>query len=64
MKSVVHTILIFIGLYIITSSGILEFFAQKSFLIFAVASVFVMLAIAFILLNLKKNSKGENNDKK
>ena len=62
MKSVVHTILIFIGLYIITSSGILEFFAQKNFLIFAVASVFVMLGIAFVLLNLKKHSKGESND--
>ena len=64
MKSVVHTIFIFVGLYIIISSGILDFFAQKSFLIFAIASVFVMLGITFVLLNLRKNDKGETNDEK
>ena len=64
MKSVVHTIFIFGAMYIILSSGILEIFAHKSFLIFAVASVFVMLGVAFVLLNLQKNNKGEKNDEK
>ena len=63
MKSVIQTLFIFIGLYIIISSGILSFFAQKSVLIFAIASVLFMLVLAFILLNLHKNNGGEIDDK-
>jgi FtsH-binding integral membrane protein len=64
MKSVVQTLFIFIVLGIIISSGIIDFFAQKSVLIFAIASVFVMLIIAFVTLNLYKAKEGEKNDKK
>lgn len=64
MKSVVQTLFIFIGLYIIISSDILVFFAQKSVLIFAIASVFIMLILAFVLLNLRANKRGENDDEK
>ena len=64
MKSVVQNILIFIGLYIILSSGIVNFFAQKSVFIFAVASVFVMLILAYVLLNLRKDKIGGNKDEK
>ena len=63
MKSVVQNILIFIGLYIILSSGIVNFFAQSVF-IFAVASVFVMLILAYVLLNLRKDKTGGNKDEK
>jgi uncharacterized membrane protein SirB2 len=64
MKSIIQTLFIFIGLSIIISSGIIEFFMQKSVFVFAVASVFVMLVLAFILLNLRKDKEGENANEK
>ena len=64
MKSIVQTLFIFIVLSIIISSGIIDFFAQKSVLFFSVASVFFMLILTFILLNLRKDQGGENNDEK
>jgi uncharacterized paraquat-inducible protein A len=64
MKSIVQTLFIFIVLSIIISSGIIEFFAQKGVLIFAIASVFVMLILAFVLLNLRKDKEGENGNEK
>ena len=64
MKSVVQTLFMFIILGVIISSGIIDFFAQKSVLIFAVSSVFVMLIVAFVTLNLYKAKEGDKNDEK
>jgi len=63
MKSVIGTIIIFIGVYVIVTSDILSFFAQKSFTVFAIGSVVTMLIIAFIVLGLPKKTKGGHHEK-
>lgn len=50
MRSVIYMFIVFIGLGIVLYSGILNFLAQTSVLIFAVASVVAVLLVAFIKL--------------
>ncbi len=63
MRSVIGTIIIFIGIYVVMANDILSFFAQKSTLIFAVCAVIFMLIIAMLVLGLPHKKGGENHDK-
>ena len=70
MKSVISTIVIFIGLYIIVSSGIMNFLAQKYVFYIALGSVVVMLLLAAALLGtpfskplIKLKRRGDNDEK-
>ena len=71
MKSVLNMFIVFIGLYIIVASGVLDFCAQKIFFRIAIGSVFFMLFLfvalvgtpfskPFIKLRGKKNEKDKN----
>ncbi|MBR1374329.1 hypothetical protein IJ556_07785 [bacterium] len=63
MKSVIGTIVIFIGIYVIVRNDILAFFAQDSFFIFALCSIVIMLIVAVTVLGLPKFGKrGEHDD--
>ncbi len=63
MKSVLGMIVVFIGLYIILSSDILSFFAQKWFMIFAVVAVIASLLAALFVFGLPfMKKKGENHE--
>lgn len=64
MKSVIGTIVIFFGLYILISSGILSFIAQTGFLIFAITLVIIMLVIALVTLGIPSKRKRGHHDKK
>lgn len=64
MKSVIGMFIIFAGLYLLLSSGVMDFFAQKSVLIFSVSLAFFMLLITGITLAVKiKKGRGDDNDK-
>ena len=67
MKSVIGTIIIFIGLYFTISNAIvgdvLDFFAQKSFFIFAVGAIITMLCVAVVVLGLPGKKKGGHHEK-
>jgi len=58
MKSVIGMFIIFVGLYIVIVNDMLSFFAQKSFLIFAVLAICVMMVVALFVLGLPKKTKG------
>lgn len=69
MKSVISTIVIFIGLYIIVSSGIMDLLVQKWLLYIAVGSVVAVLLLTVALIgtpfskpfiNLKR--RGDDHD--
>lgn len=66
MKSVIGTVVAFIGVYIIIENGILSFFAQKPVIIIALGLVFLMLIIAAAVLGIPHKKKGggghENTD--
>jgi len=62
MRSIIGTIIMFIAIYVIVTSNILSFFAQKSFTIFAISSVVVMLIVAVIVLGVPSRKKGEDHD--
>lgn len=64
MKSVMGTIIIFIGLSIIIYSGILGFLAQESVFIFAVSAIVVMLIIAVVVLGSPFKKRGDYHDDK
>jgi len=64
MKSIIGTFMIFLVLYIMLTTGVFRFLAQESVTVFALSAIFIMLAVAFIVLgapNFKK--KGESDDK-
>lgn len=64
MKSVIITIIMFAGLYVIISSDVLSFLGQKSVLYFSIGAVFCMLLTAVIVLGIPlKKKKGGKNDK-
>ena len=63
MKSVIITIIMFAGLYVIISSDILGFLGQKNVLYFSIAAVFCMLLTALIVLGVPQKKKGGKNDK-
>ena len=64
MKSVIGTIIIFIGLYVIITNDVLSFFAQKSVTIFAISAIAVMLIVAVLVLGLPfSKKKGGHHDK-
>lgn len=64
MKSIIGTIIIFISLYIMLSTGIFRFFAQESITIFALTAIFIMFIVALIVLGIPHfKKKGESNDK-
>lgn len=54
MKSVIGMFIIFIGLYIVIVNDMLSFFAQKSFFVFAVLAIVVMMVVALCVLGLPK----------
>jgi len=62
MKSVIGMFIIFVGLYIVIVNDMLGFFAQKSFLMFAVSAIVVMMVVAFFVLGLPKKMKGGHQD--
>ena len=63
MRSVIGTIIIFIGIYVVVANDILSFFTRKSTLIFAVCAVIFMLIIAVLVLGFPRMKKGgENHD--
>lgn len=69
MKSVISTIVIFIGLYIIVSSGIIDLLAQKWLLYIAVGSVIIVLLAAVALIGtpfskplIKFKRRGDDHD--
>jgi drug/metabolite transporter (DMT)-like permease len=63
MKSVIGMFIIFIGLYIVVVNDMLSFFAQKSFFIFAVSAIVVMMIVAVFVLGLPKiQLKGGRQD--
>ncbi len=68
MKSVFVTIVMFLGIAIILESGIMSFFAQKTFFYFACFSVVISLisAVAFLGTPFSKplfKRRGEKHDK-
>lgn len=70
MKSVISTIVIFIGLYIIVCSGIMNFLAQKYVFYIALGSVIIMLLLAVALLGtpfskpfIKLKRRGDDHEK-
>lgn len=70
MKSVISTIVIFIGLYIIVSSGIMDLLVQKWLLYIAVGSVITILLLAVALIGtpfskpfIKIKRRGDDHDK-
>lgn len=68
MKSVFGTIVAFIGVYIIVSSGILNFFARESVFYILLALAFLMLGLAAALLGTPFSKplikrRGDDNDK-
>ena len=62
MKSIIGTIIMFIAIYVVVTSNVLSFFAQKSFSIFAISSVVVMLIVAVIVLGIPGLKKGVKHD--
>lgn len=68
MKSVIGTIIVFILLYLFISNAVigdvLNFFAQKSFSIFAVGSVVAMLIVSVIVLGFPKKKGGHHEKDK
>lgn len=63
MKSVIGTIIIFIGLYVVITNDILGFFAQKSVTVFAICAIAVMLIVAVLVLGLPfSKKKGGHHD--
>lgn len=58
MRSVIYMFIVFIGLGIVLYSGILNFFAQTSVLIFAIFSVVAVLLVAFVKLGSPFARKG------
>ncbi|MBO5039002.1 MAG: hypothetical protein J6C85_06085 [Alphaproteobacteria bacterium] len=64
MKSVIITIIMFAGLYVIINSDVLSFLGQKNVLYFSIGAVVCMLLTAVIVLGIPlKKKKGGNNDK-
>lgn len=63
MRSIIGTIIMFIVVYAVVTSNILDFFAQKGFTIFAISSAVIMLIVAFVVLTVLGRKKGRlNND--
>lgn len=63
MKSVIGTIIVFIGLYVVITSDILSFFASDSVFIFAIGAIAVMLIVAVLVLGLPfSKKKGGHHD--
>jgi len=62
MKSIIGTIIMFIAIYVIVTSNVLSFFAQKSFTVFAIGSVVFMLVVALVVLGLPKKKGGNHDD--
>lgn len=69
MKSVISTIVIFVGLYIIVSSGIMDLLAQKWLLYIAIGSVIIVLLTAVALIGtpfskplIKFKGRGDDHD--
>ena len=60
MRSVIYMFIVFIGLGIVLYSGILNFLAQTSVLIFTGISVITVLLIAFIKLGSPFATKRRN----
>lgn len=64
MKSVIITIIMFAGLYVIISSDVLSFLGQKNVLYFSIGAVLCMLLTAVIVLGIPHKGKGGKDDKK
>ncbi|MBO5440939.1 MAG: hypothetical protein J6J35_03995 [Alphaproteobacteria bacterium] len=64
MKSVIITIIMFAGLYVIINSDVLGFLGQKSVLYFSIGAALCMLLTAVIVLGIPHKKKGGQNDKK
>ncbi len=69
MKSVISTIVIFIGLYIIVSSGMMDFLAQNYVFYIALGSVIIALLAAVALIGtpfskpfIKIKRRGDDHD--
>ena len=63
MRSIIGTIIMFVVIYVIVTSNVLDFFAQKSFSIFAESAAVFMLVLAFIVLAVLAKKKGGLHDK-
>ena len=64
MKSVIGTIIIFIGLYILGMTGVFNFFAQDFILPILSGVIVALLIVAVLILGVpNRNKKGENHDK-
>lgn len=63
MKSILGTIIIFLGLYIILYFDIFGFFAQSWMFYIALGLVLFMLVLAFVVLRKPLKKKGGQNDK-
>lgn len=64
MKSVVGTIIIFIGLYILMMTGVFNFLAQDFIFPVIMGVIIALLIVAVFVLGVpKKNKKGEHHDK-
>jgi amino acid transporter len=64
MKSVVGTIIIFIGLYILMMTGVFNFLAQDFIFPVIMGVIIALLIVAVFVLGVpKKIKKGEHHDK-
>ena len=64
MKSIIGTIIIFIGLYILVITGVFDFLSQDFIFPIILAVIAALLVAAVVILGVpSRTKKGENHDK-